>query len=421
LDFQGELKRLDEAQAETASRLDVETHRLAYELEKVTESFKGFEDSYRQELDESIKLMHSITTNAKSEFTEDLRTLKIHMDKSVTLMDELSKRKADRRDVSDFRTEVVKSLEAKAAFADIQNGLSAIRKELGKSTTDLMESLEAAQQRQERDLMTLIEKKPSLVEVQAMLNEKADASSMSKALGSRVTLDQIQEFVAVTDQLSLDLRKKANLSDFESFGKYTRTTLEDLGKAILLKANMADMLNLLDQKAPADSTHRLLEQLLGEVDKKAPVAGIREFISDQKLINQSLCAENCVGRWIWKSGEVRSGYSVPWEVQTVNTFPDNFLWDLDKTSILCVAPGLYEVNFGFYSRRPPVVQLLVNGEPVLSCPKDQSGGKQILRHSAGNVAGLTATDFIALPARARVSLLFTGDSGAEGFLSLRKL
>jgi hypothetical protein len=30
----------------------------------------------------------------------------------------------------------------------------------------------------------------------------------------------------------------------------------------------------------------------------------------------------------------------------VNTLPDNYLWEKDKTSILIVAPGLYEVyNF----------------------------------------------------------------------------
>lgn len=44
-----------------------------------------------------------------------------------------------------------------------------------------------------------------------------------------------------------------------------------------------------------------------------------------------------------------------------------------------------------------------------------------LQHSAGNVTGLTAIDFIALPARARVSISFDGEKPAEGFFCLRKL
>jgi len=42
-------------------------------------------------------------------------------------------------------------------------------------------------------------------------------------------------------------------------------------------------------------------------------------------------------------GEVKTGSLVPWEVQLVNTLPDNFLWEKEKTVILVVAPGLYEV------------------------------------------------------------------------------
>jgi hypothetical protein len=43
------------------------------------------------------------------------------------------------------------------------------------------------------------------------------------------------------------------------------------------------------------------------------------------------------------------------------------------------------------------------------------------QHPAGNVTGLTLIDFLALPPRARVSLAFKGEEGAEGFLGLKKL
>lgn len=40
---------------------------------------------------------------------------------------------------------------------------------------------------------------------------------------------------------------------------------------------------------------------------------------------------------------------------------------------------------------------------------------------AGNVTGLTLIDFLALPAKAKLSVVYSGDSAAEGFISLRKL
>lgn len=101
-----------------------------------------------------------------------------------------------------------------------------------------------------------------------------------------------------------------------------------------------------------------------------------------------------------------------------------------------MAPGLYEVIFGFFARKKPTVQLLVNGEPVLSAVNSasyvvhHSSGqiKNTGKHSAGNVTGkrglllgLTLIDFIALPARARLSISYGGEPGAEGFLGLKKL
>lgn len=46
---------------------------------------------------------------------------------------------------------------------------------------------------------------------------------------------------------------------------------------------------------------------------------------------------------------------MPWEEQRVNTCPENFLWEEDKSIILTIAPGLYEVSLGFFSAKKPTV------------------------------------------------------------------
>jgi hypothetical protein len=48
-------------------------------------------------------------------------------------------------------------------------------------------------------------------------------------------------------------------------------------------------------------------------------------------------------------------------------------------------------------------------------------GKNIGIHSAGNIAGLSIIEFISLPAKAKISVSFNGETGAEGFVGLRKL
>lgn len=142
------------------------------------------------------------------------------------------------------------------------------------------------------------------------------------------------------------------------------------------------------------------------------------FIHDQNQLNEMLCAENCVARWLWRSGNTK-GIAVPWEYESVNTCPENFLWEAGGTSIVSVASGLYEVFFAVFSWKQPKVELLVNGEPVIM---DYSSiGKAWGRHSDGSVMAASVHDYITLPVKARISLTFTGETGAEGVLGLKKL
>ena len=79
------------------------------------------------------------------------------------------------------------------------------------------------------------------------------------------------------------------------------------------------------------------------------------------------------------------------------------------------------MNFGFYSKKEPSVQLFLNGEPLSTAKQSQDRSLVQHKHPAGNVTGLTLVDFIALPARARLSIAYLGETYGEGFMSLRKL
>jgi hypothetical protein len=52
--------------------------------------------------------------------------------------------------------------------------------------------------------------------------------------------------------------------------------------------------------------NKALEVVEREVKACVKEARLQEFMDDQALVTEALCAENCLGRWIWKSGEVQS-------------------------------------------------------------------------------------------------------------------
>jgi hypothetical protein len=214
------------------------------------------------------------------------------------------------------------------------------------------------------------------------------------------------------------------------------------------KASIKDVCVLLDQKANIKDVNEALQvsskrnPALALENEPAFAALRRELSSVQDAVSAELAA----GRWIWSSGRTLPDRAVPWNIECINTASDNLLWKQDAPDITTVMPGLYELTLGFFSETDPDLQLLVNGEPVLfnsaatthhqqqhhqhsARPhKALAGvaplakrGLQRARHSAGNVTGYTAIDFVALPARARITLLFQGEMGAQGFFGLRKL
>ena len=51
-----------------------------------------------------------------------------------------------------------------------------------------------------------------------------------------------------------------------------------------------------------DDVNKALMEIHKELDIKSNHEELANVINDQALINESLCTENIVGRWAWKSG-----------------------------------------------------------------------------------------------------------------------
>jgi hypothetical protein len=90
---------------------------------------------------------------------------------------------------------------------------------------------------------------------------------------------------------------------------------------------------------------------------------LQALLKDQATINETLCAEFIVGRWMWHSGELRAGGLVPWEVEAANSVPDHYFWEKDKTSVLIIAAGVYEITAVAFGRSA-TIGIQANGEVV---------------------------------------------------------
>jgi len=371
----------------------------------------------------------NILNNFSKEFNAEQNIIRSDIQKIGNDIEELNNNKTDKKEIELFRSKVLNDLEHKADENDLENVYKNLQKESLERADETMANTNKIIKNLENDISRALDKKSNLYDITSILNNKADSSTTNMQLQSKVSIQEFEGLKLGIEKVNKELINKIDFDKFELYSNETRQSVEEIQKELLMKSNIKETLNLLKNKAEIDDVNKALTQIHEELDAKCGLDQFNGAMDNQTLINEALCAENCVARWIWKSGQVKNGYAIPWEIQTVNTAPDNYLWEKEKTSIMVVSPGLYEITMGFYSNKKPTVQLLINGEPVLSAVNSSayvlhhSSGKlkNVGKHSGGNITGLTMIDFIAIPERARVSLSYSGEEGAEGFLGLKKL
>ena len=162
----------------------------------------------------------------------------------------------------------------------------------------------------------------------------------------------------------------------------TAAQLDEMGHSLSQKATIKDIKPLNNIKQAIEEINYTVTETHADLRSKISKDEFAKAIDEQAGISGVLMAENCVGRWIWRSGHLNSS-AVPWEIQSTNTCPDNFIWDQDRTHIMTIAPGLYEVHYAFFVQAEPEVSCMVNGEVVLS-GSSTCGTKAYGKHTAGD-------------------------------------
>ena len=166
-------------------------------------------------------------------------------------------------------------------------------------------------------------------------------------------------------------------------------------------------------------------------------------LDNQALINETLCEENKLGKWSWTLGKLKNNNKIIWDIQEINTFPDNYILENEKSVLLVKQGGIYEIIFGFYGYdKKPNIQVIVNNEVVISNSNKNNksslyeNGSHVLNVTNSgffksnknigmnggfrNVTGITLTDYINMENNSKLSVFYNGDNG-KGFICIKKV
>ena len=195
------------------------------------------------------------------------------------------------------------------------------------------------------------------------------------------------------------------------------------------------------EKCEINELSTKLEEIKHEIENNR-----NEFskaLDNQALINETLCEENKLGKWSWTLGKLKNNNKIIWDIQEINTFPDNYILENEKSVLLVKQGGIYEIIFGFYGYdKKPNIQVIVNNEVVLSNSNKNNksslyeNGNHVLNVTNSgffksnkniginggfrNVTGITLTDYINMENNSKLSVFYNGDNG-KGFICIKKV
>ena len=265
---------------------------------------------------------------------------------------------------------------------------------------------------------------------------------ISKELSNKITLNDVKVLINNNNNLNeekinKDYNKGEFIKQFEEFRKELKLKLdtnifnkvinqfninfENIKKDINSTNNSKEIIKSLQTKANSeDQINKLFNDIIKKLNDKVNSIDFTTAIDNQAIINDTLCNENCIGRWFWNGGDNKINYAIPWDNQSINTSPDNFIWEKGKPFIIINEEGFYVLNLGIFADKRPSIQIVVDGEIIVNNQNNVNKKMVIKNTDINNIIGISIIEFVQLKKQSKLSVLCYGGKG-NGFLSLKKL
>ena len=405
-DVIGSRKKFEDKLNEKFTLLQNDSKNILNSINNEKESLQIFYQKKENENENILEKTKGIMDKTLNEINQKISELTISYDKYFSNIKNDLSQKIDITKMNEILSQITNDMSQKISSNEIE--------EVNNIILETNKRIEEFENNYSLELNNKISKK----ELNSLLNDKISKREIS--------LNEISLLKEQTEKNENEIKTKLDISKFESIIKSFNKCFDNVKSEMDTKANSKEIYNIIKNKVEIEDINKALLEIHNELDKKSSNEDFTNAMDNQAIINDTLCNENCLGRWFWKSGKLKNGYAIPWEIQSINTSPDNFIWNKDKTFINIIESGLYELNVGFFNDKKSSIQILVNGDVVINVNPNNNfhnKGKNTnkILSSNGNVVGISFIDFIMLGEQSKIAVSYTGMEGGFGFMGLKKM
>ena len=267
-------------------------------------------------------------------------------------------------------------------------------------------------------IVELNKSKVSSEELNDILNNKIN--ELNNEMNKRVSMNDYNNLANKIKNISDNLLWKLDEKVFEENKKQTKNSIEKINNELLNKYSKNEEDNLLNEKCNLDTFNSVIKELNNLIDTKLDTVDYQKFIDIQEVINNIYLTENSTGVWKWVSTKLNNG-CIPLEIEYYNTMRDNYLWEEDRTSLMIINKGVYNVKVIIFTNDLDIkITLVVNGENMVSKGVENSmKGEEIPKNNKFALQSVKIDEYININDKVRISILFNGNNKrAKGYLKI---
>ncbi len=313
-------------------------------------------------------------------------------------------------------------LEEKSTYKDLELLYKNIQTNLNEKLTSFEDNTQKNLNDFNNTLNILSKEKLNLVDLNPLLKDKFDY--LEDLIQSKFKEKSIDEIDTEIRKLNLQIQQKLDKEKYYDDQIKNKNLIDNLSNTILNYYTKNEIVDLLKPKSDIGEINKIVNNLNEKINEKVSINTFNPFLELQNSINNLYLNDNSFGRWIWKSGKLKSGKIIPFENQYSNTFSDNFLWEKDKGSIMISKGGFYNIIIGIFNKgKKAVIHVLVNGENIITKNEDNYILGCERKNFNFDVSSITVNQFIFIPDKTRISIIYECDDNQSlsGFLELRAL
>ena len=387
---------------------------------------EGLKDDIRN----IIKELNTLTNNSQYNFDliiKEKNAFDFYKNETTNKIENLFDKMESKIDINLFNKNMIKIQEElksyinniaqdKITYNEVENIIKNINKKNSEDSSQNKQDFNNKINEINNQLINLEKNKINIEQLNDILENKIN--EINNEINKRVLISDFSNLNNKIRQMNDAISRKTDEKVFEENNIHMNKIIQEIKSDIINTYNKKELDILFNEKCNLNTFNTVIKEINNLLETKISIVEYQKYIDIQEIINNIYLTENATGIWKWVSTKLKNGY-VPLEIEYYNTMRDNYLWEEDRTSLMIINKGVYNIKIIFFAYEQDInVTLVINGENLIT-KGIQNNREDNIKNNKFIFQRVEIDEYISINDKVRVSILFKGKSiNARGYMKI---